>query len=141
VHLHPDARAERGPSFCYTHGLKAHDGNCQRLLHGHRGTFHTTWDGKADSELDYWLAQRFDGAHFAAKRDVRGSHVAYVSEQGAFDLMMPKGRVVVLPTEPSIENLARFAFETVINERHLDGKRLVVRGYEGARKGARFSQH
>ena len=139
VHLHPDARAQLAPSFCYTHGLRAHDGNCQRLLHGHCGTFHTTWDGKADTELAQWLARRFDGAHFAAQRDVRGSLVAYVAEQGAFDLVMPHGRVVAIDAEPSIENLTRIAFETVVNERHLDGNRLVVSAYEGSRKGACFS--
>lgn len=42
-HLARDARAEQQASFAYTHGLRHHDGNCQRLLHGHRGVFVVIW--------------------------------------------------------------------------------------------------
>ena len=138
-HLARDARAEQQASFAYTHGLRHHDGNCQRLLHGHRGVFVVIWDGIRDPELEGWLVRRFDGAHFAAARDVSGSAVAYRAAQGDFTALLPANRIVPLHVEPTIENIATFAFEELVREQRLDGRRLMVRAYEGPNKGAMYA--
>lgn len=130
---YPNAR------FCYTHGLPHHDGNCQRLLHGHRGAFDVRFDGRDDAQLSQWLAQRFDGAHFAHARDVDGGKVAYVAPQGQFAAKLPTDRIVALNDEPSIEHIVRHAFETLIREKRLDAARVSVRANEGPRNGARYS--
>ncbi len=138
-HLARDARAEQQASFAYTHGLRHHDGNCQRLLHGHRGVFVVIWDGIRDPELEGTLIQRFDGAHFASARDVSGDAVAYRAAQGDFTALLPAGRIVSMAVEPTIENIAQFAFEELVRGQGLDARRLMVRAYEGPNKGAMFS--
>jgi len=139
AHLTRDARAEQQAGFAYTHGLRHHDGNCQRLLHGHRGVFVAMLDGIRDPELEGWLVRRFDGVHFAAARDVHGDTVAYQAAQGDFTAHLPPGRLVVLDTEPSIENVTQFAFAEVTRVHNLDARRLVLQGYEGPQRGVSFS--
>ena len=138
-HLAQDARAEQQASFAYTHGLRHHDGNCQRLLHGHRGVFVVIWDGIRDPELESALVRRFDGAHFASGRDVSGDAVAYRAAQGDFTALLPAGRIVPMAVEPTIENIAQLAFDDLVRGQGLDARRLMVRAYEGPNKGAMFS--
>lgn len=126
-------------AFAYTHGLPHHDGNCQRLLHGHRGFFDVTWDGRDDRELAQWLARTFDGAHFAHVRDARDGGVTYTAPQGRFSATLPAERVVAINNEPSIEHVVAHAFDTLAEAKHLDPTRLAVRANEGPRNGARFS--
>lgn len=154
ITLAPEPRCSTEASFRYTHGLKHHDGNCQRLLHGHRNVIEALWDGRRDAELEAFLAATFADAHFAHAGDVEDFEasglvlgtrdaarpgfvsIRYRAAQGEFAARLPAARLIAFEVEPSIENMTRRAWELVRERFELDGARLVVRGYEGLQKGA-----
>lgn len=136
VLLRDELRLASEPSFSYTHGLKHHDGNCQRLLHGHRNVIEARLDGRRDVRLELALVELFADKHFASRADVRGGLVSYRSAQGEFRAELPPERLVVLEREPSIEHIAAYAHAWLTRRFELAPQRLSVTAYEGLRKGA-----
>lgn len=148
------ARLETEPSFRYTHGLRFHDGNCQRLFHGHRNPVEVYVNGARSPEWEAALAAEWSDAHFVAvptlqnrqeldlplgRRRPRHEGVArleYKAGQGTFRASLPAARVVLTSSEPSIETMARLGCE-VLRSLGCEGSIKVV-AYEGLNKGASF---
>lgn len=139
------------PWYRYTHGLKFHDGNCQRLWHGHRNAIDIRVDEVQDLEMERTFAELFFNAHIAHEENIVGGgkwkigqrqthadwvEVAYEASQGAFRTRIPGENVVVLPTECTVENIADFVLEETA--RHRTGS-IEVTVYEGIHKGSRLS--
>ena len=137
------------PYYHYTHGLKKHDGNCQRIAHGHRSKIDIYINGQY-SEL--WVkkwAQRWSDIYLASDEDLLDSTLlsftpsestvpmhcsAYHSAQGYFELLMPASRCEVLNNDTTVEELARFICETIKQEEGQNN--VIVYAYEGIGKGA-----
>ena len=148
-------RLETGASFRYTHGLRYHEGNCQRLFHGHRNPVEVWVEGQRSPEWEAILAAEWSDAHFVAlptlknlpeldlplgRRRARHEGVAkveYKSAQGVFRAKLPAARVVLVESEPSIEKMAELG-ATVLRDLGLKGPLRVV-AFEGLNKGASFS--
>ncbi len=126
-----------GARFRYTHGLRLHQGNCQRLFHGHRNPIEVWQEGQRLPHWEEQLARAWDGAHFAYGPTVQNNVVEYESPQGFFHGKLPAGKVIVLPVEPSIENIAEYGAK-YLRQEGLKGPFTVV-AYEGLNKGASFS--
>jgi hypothetical protein len=139
------------PWYRYTHGLKFHEGNCQRLWHGHRNSIDIRVNEAPDLELEQHFADLFYNAHIAHQENLVGnqdwrigerqSHldwveVAYEAGQGFFRTRIPGENVVVLPCECTVENIAEFVLEGSRKRRRGS---LEVRVYEGIHKGSRLS--
>ena len=153
--LSAPARLEHEASFRYTHGLRFHDGNCQRLFHGHRNPVEVWVEGARSPEWEAILASEWSDAHFVAlptllnlkeldlplgRRRARHEGVAeveYCSAQGRFRAKLPAARVVLVEREPSIEKMAELG-ASVLRELGLKGNLRVV-AYEGLNKGASWS--
>lgn len=140
------------PWYRYTHGLKHHDGNCQRLWHGHRNAIDVTVNGRPDPELERYFADLFFNAHIAFAENIQGGkklevgrrqvqhehlEVQYESTQGKFWARIPGRNVVVVPVEPTVENLAGFVLDEAARRR---SGSLEVRVYEGINKGSRLNR-
>lgn len=149
------------PFYHYTHGLKKHDGNCQRIAHGHRSRVDVQISGKSQSAANasdnsdtsaYWQrywAERFNDIYIGTEEDLETlpnlvmnatltaqTHYffAYEASQGRFELAIPKTECEIIKTDSTVECLAQF----MANEQ----KRLApefshtVFAYEGVGKGA-----
>lgn len=152
--LSSPARLETEASFRYTHGLRRHEGNCQRLFHGHRNTVEVWQEERRSPEWEAILAAEWGDAHFVALPTLknlpeldlplgrrRARHdgvveVEYQSGQGTFRARIPAARVVLMESEPSIEKMAELG-ATVLRDLGLKGPVRVV-AYEGLNKGASF---
>ncbi|WP_353248157.1 6-carboxytetrahydropterin synthase [Salinisphaera sp. T31B1] len=135
-------RPERidGASYHYCHGLKNHDGDCQRMGHGHRCRLAVEMDGRDRPDLARSWADRWQGV-FIGQREDRvdiapdgRQHFAYSAPQGRFSMRLAAERCVLLDGPPTVENIAdHIAGELAAAH---PGHALRVRAYEGVGKGA-----
>jgi 6-pyruvoyl-tetrahydropterin synthase len=154
--LRTDPRFIQEPHFRYTHGLRLHKGNCQRLLHGHRNPVEVRIGGERSRKWEEFLAREWDGAHFVyaptlENRDsldlplgrrvpAHGGFgcIAYSAPQGAFRATLPASRLILLETEPSIENIAGLGAGR-IRQAGERAEAIQVVAFEGLNKGAVFT--
>ena len=154
--------------FHYTHGLKDHYGNCQRLFHGHRNTVDIYVNGLLCPESERELTQTIlsNHVHFCFWENVTNQdeiikacqtslpeglysevpqvHISYKASQGQFNGSLPGSTVYFLQEESTVENLAiHFAKKM----KHLQEsqrprnkrKQITVHAYEGIGKGAQVT--
>ncbi len=140
------------PFYHYTHGLKKHDGNCQRIAHGHRSKIDIFTDGELDLQSQQYWAERWADIYIGSEEDrVQVEHLkmnvsvsnedyygfAYESSQGYFEMVIPKSVTEIINTDSTVECLAQHVL-TVQLER-LAGKSSRIMAYEGVGKGAMIS--
>lgn len=142
-----------GAYYHYSHGLKKHDGNCQRIAHGHRSPIELFVDGIRDPQLEQKFANRWKDIYLGSKEDLvtlgtlslskhalqttEESHFAfkYTAPQGEFQLAIEKKRTELIETDTTIELLANFIADEVKSELS-DTQTVRVVAYEGVGKGA-----
>jgi len=136
--------------YHYTHGLKEHYGNCQRLFHGHRNTIDIMVDGVRDNHFEKLMAERLQNKHLIFKENVKKVYanegvsriqVEYQSGQGYFFADLPFHMVEIFPYETTVENISRFVCNQVkVKFGNLrDFRSVQVNAYEGIQKGATTS--
>jgi len=129
-----------GAHYHYCHGLKSHDGNCQRMGHGHRCRLAIAIDGENRPDIAAAWAARWQGIFIGQREDQRAVEdggrlrFAYAAEQGHFEMIVDAARCVVLDGPPTVENIADYLAGEVARE-HVDHT-VRVRAYEGVGKGA-----
>ncbi len=145
--------------FHYTHGLKEHYGNCQRLFHGHRNTVDVEINGRAAPEYEHFLANElFKGSvHFCKWENVANHaeiaracgtekpegrypelppvEIEYQASQGTFRGILPGQAAYFLQAESTVENLSMH-FAKLIKAKVGEADVVSVRAYEGIAKGA-----
>ena len=153
---------EHRPLFHYTHGLKKHRGNCQRLFHGHRNTLEVHVNGRPHRDLEQWLVHDnigLDPIHFCLfenvvdedKEELRKAtgqktpegrffnlppvHIEYQSGQGIFRATLPGRGVYFLQEESTVENLSSH-FAKAIKSKVGPRDTVCVHAFEGIGKGA-----
>lgn len=138
-------------SFHYTHGLKQHYGNCQRLFHGHKNTIEIFLNGERKTLWEKRLINEvFKGnIHFAFRENLvtrntdsikesKYFELEYVSSQGRYNCKLPREDVYIMPCETTIENISQY-FACWIKTNWAQTNDVVeVVAYEGIGKGARF---
>jgi len=143
VHLHLREEVIDGPSYRYVHGLRQHEGNCQRIAHGHRSRIQVWRDGERSEADERWLADRWRDIYLGSRADLRGEveregvscyAFQYRAPQGEFELVIPRSRCDLLDTESTVECIAGH-IAAILKHRH-PAAGFRVRAYEGVRKGA-----
>ncbi|OZS43952.1 6-carboxytetrahydropterin synthase [Photobacterium sanguinicancri] len=145
-----------GAFYHYTHGLKKHDGNCQRIAHGHRSPIELLVNGKRDAEREQQWAQRWQDIYLGSAEDqanvndlTLSQHAQSVSDethygfrytapQGEFELAIARTETEILDTDTTVELLAGYIAQQV--KPTLKGDDILdVVAYEGVGKGAMAS--
>ncbi|MCW8125214.1 6-carboxytetrahydropterin synthase [Microbulbifer halophilus] len=125
--------------YHYSHGLKKHAGNCQRIAHGHRSRIRVFVDGKRSAEWEAKWAERWRDIYLGTREDLVSRddaelRFAYRAQQGDFALAIPARRCELLDCDTTVEQLAQYiAGQIAAGE---PDARVEVRAYEGLGKGA-----
>jgi 6-pyruvoyl-tetrahydropterin synthase len=135
--LRPEAI--EGSYYHYTHGLRKHAGQCQRIAHGHRSRLQVRVGGRRDDRLERHWADRWRDIYLGTAADIvahgKGRiRFAYRAGEGDFELELPVERCDLLQTDSTVERIAEHLAVQVAAER--PGMPVEVRAYEGVMKGA-----
>jgi 6-pyruvoyl-tetrahydropterin synthase len=138
--------------YHYTHGLKLHDGNCQRIAHGHRSKIQIFVDDVRNSQLENKWCKRWQDIYIASEADrVQKSEIqlseqamlnvtpdhqyfSYTAPQGRFDIAVDNKVLDVVDCDSTVELLADFIARQL--HKDLPDNTIKVIGYEGVAKGA-----
>ncbi|MGB3621614.1 6-pyruvoyl tetrahydropterin reductase [Ketobacter sp. MCCC 1A13808] len=132
-----------GAFYHYSHGLKKHLGNCQRIAHGHRSRIKVKRNGKRDPLLEKAWALKWKDIYIGTKEDltepfsdkgVEYCTFAYQAQQGDFELTLPKSKVYLIDTDTTVEYLAEHIAGR-LNQDNPDCE-IEVKAFEGVMKGA-----
>jgi len=132
-----------GAYYHYSHGLKKHNGNCQRIVHGHRSKIEIYENHQRNQSLeDYWAAC-FRNIYIGTREDISDeieidnkTHItfSYKARQGDFSVTLPKKRVYVLDTDSTVELIADHIAKACTEKN--PNNHYKVKAYEGVGKGA-----
>jgi 6-pyruvoyl-tetrahydropterin synthase len=142
-------RAENSTGFFYHYslGLKKHDGNCQRIAHGHRSTIQIYTDGMLSPRLNKYWCERWEDIYLGSAEDQCSADALehlndadnsycfrYEAAQGWFELTMPQHHCEIVSCDTTVECLADYIAAEL---KQLDqSKQYKVVAYEGVGKGA-----
>lgn len=139
--------------YHYTHGLKKHDGNCQRIAHGHRSRLQILIDGERDFALEQIWAERWRDIYLGSEEDVAAlaklersaaaaelsetTHIgySYTADQGLFELIVPLSENDLIATDSTVECIATHLADAIRRQRPT-ANTVQVRAFEGVGKGA-----
>lgn len=138
------------PFYHYTHGLKKHDGNCQRIAHGHRSKIIITENGQESGKWQNYWAERWSDIYIGSEEDLVDINqmsislmndtpvycFKYEASQGEFEMAIAKSVCELINYDSTVECLAQYVLEQTKLETNSE---LVVRAFEGVGKGAIIS--
>ncbi|SFC04939.1 6-carboxytetrahydropterin synthase [Pseudoalteromonas denitrificans] len=142
-------RAEdtNGFYYHYSHGLKKHDGNCQRIVHGHRSTIGIFENDMKSVRLQKEWALRWEDIYLGSAEDIivasllkfvspveNAWHFAYEAPQGYFELSISKSQCEILPVDTTVECIAQYIADELKSNAKSNTYKVIA--YEGVGKGA-----
>jgi 6-pyruvoyl-tetrahydropterin synthase len=149
IELNLRAEIINTPYYHYTHGLKKHDGNCQRIAHGHRSKISIIENHSESLHWQQYWADRWCDIYVGSTEDIVelskmsfslannfAEHYlfAYQASQGWFELAIPKAESELVDTDTTVECLAQYIADE--QKRLAPGADFKVFAYEGVGKGA-----
>jgi len=127
--------------YHYSHGLKKHDGNCQRIAHGHRSKIEIFVDGARQPELEKEWSKKWKDIYVGTledlhnQKDIEGvqhNHYQYEAPQGKFSLTLPTQACYDIVTDTTVEQIANHIANAFLESGHS----VTVKAFEGIGKGA-----
>lgn len=129
-----------GAFYHYSHGLQQHDGNCQRIAHGHRSRIKVYLDGQRDTSVEAQWANTFSDIYIGTRSHLIESgaddmlEFHYTAPQGHFEIALPTAVCYLVDTESTVEQIAAHLASEI--KTAYPTKSVSVRAYEGVAKGA-----
>ena len=129
--------------YHYSHGLKKHLGNCQRIAHGHRSRIDIWANGKKSPALEQRWANEWQDIYLGTREDLLARPVykgadyfyfAYEAEQGPFEITLPQRCCYLMDTDTTVEFIAHHIAQKTRQEN--PESFIRVKAYEGINKGA-----
>lgn len=147
----------QGPFYHYSHGLKKHNGNCQRITHGHRSRIEIWRNDQLDTQLMQYWANQWRDIYIGTRSDLVPQpndatenrtlensveeadvyHFEYRAQQGVFSLSLPASRCYLIDTDSTVEYIAQHI--TACLKQQMPEDSFVVKAFEGIGKGAKIS--
>lgn len=142
IQLSFEAEDISGAFYHYSHGLKKHDGNCQRIAHGHRSRIQIWRNGNRDADLETNWAERWADIYVGSDEDLISisqddksqMHFAYDAPQGHFELTLPQRVCYMMDSDTTVECIAAHIAKVIQSESPSDS--ITVKAFEGLHKGA-----
>jgi len=141
IRLHHESTSD--PSFHYSHGLRQHAGNCQRIAHGHRSRIEIYQDEERNRELETEWAELWRDIYIGTRSDLVDQfrhgdadyyRFSYLAEHGEFNLELPQALCYLINTDSTVENLAQHIADSL--KQKYPQSDFQVRVFEGVDKGA-----
>jgi len=141
LRLHHETTSD--PSFHYSHGLRQHAGNCQRIAHGHRSRIEIFQDGERNRKLESEWAELWHDIYIGNRSDLTAElqyaksdyfQFSYQAIHGEFRLELPQRLCYLIDTDSTVENLAQHIADSL--KQHHPESEFQVRVFEGVDKGA-----
>jgi 6-pyruvoyl-tetrahydropterin synthase len=143
--VHLTLRVEEGdePYYHYTHGLKKHQGNCQRIAHGHRSKLRMWINSNKNSELEGEVVELWKDIYIGTEEDVIAQYgsgdeayvqFSYTAQEGRFDLVIPQKFCYIIPTDSTVECIAHYLAS--LAKKAFPNDEVKVQAFEGVQKGA-----
>lgn len=135
-----------GPYYHYSHGLKKHFGDCQRIAHGHRSRICVWQDEMESPDLAKQVSELWTDIYLATEEDIKESvsidgvdywRFEYHANQGLFQLTIAKSKCFLIESDTTVELIASFLANYL--KRQLPESSIRVKAYEGVDKGAIMS--
>ncbi|MGB1270706.1 MAG: 6-pyruvoyl trahydropterin synthase family protein [Endozoicomonas sp.] len=142
LHLYPEEIG--GAYYHYSHGLKKHLGDCQRIAHGHRSQIRVFVDQQRDQVLEAFWSKRWRDIYIATREDLKETFYvcqteyycfSYTSGQGYFELKIPSSDCYLIDTDTTVELLAEHMAAELSRKKGQD-REIEVIAFEGLNKGA-----
>ncbi len=154
INLRDEEINETEAYFHYTHGIREHDGLCQRTFHGHKSKLEVFYGDERRVDLEHYITRSLFGnsIHIASdcqitngettnlKPNENSSILTYESSMGYYEARIPNSRLFKIPSKTSIEaisnQLANLIKDKLAKEYGQLTKEVRVIAYEGIGKGA-----
>lgn len=125
--------------YCYSHGLKKHDGNCQRIAHGHRSKIEIFENGKRNKTLEKHWSDTLADIYIGSRSDILSqtnyrTRFAYDAPQGHFEIELDNNTIHLIETDSTIECIAEHIANQV--KASHPNSTIKIKAYEGVKKGA-----
>jgi 6-pyruvoyl-tetrahydropterin synthase len=129
----------KGVEYQYSHGLKKHQGNCQRIAHGHRSTLNIWQNNIASPQLETEWASLFKDIYIGTREDIQSENelcitFKYESAQGEFEIALSPEAVYLIETDSTVEWIANHIASELKNR--YPESRFKVKAFEGVGKGS-----
>lgn len=142
IQLSFEAEEINSAFYHYSHGLKKHDGNCQRIAHGHRSRIQIWKNGLRDNDLEASWAERWADIYIGSEEDLISissdakpqMHFAYDAPQGHFELTLPQSACYMIDSDTTVECIAAHIAKVLQSEN--PDSSITVKAFEGLHKGA-----
>ncbi|MCL6272134.1 6-carboxytetrahydropterin synthase [Sansalvadorimonas sp. 2012CJ34-2] len=141
LHLYPQKLT--GAYYHYSHGLKKHKGDCQRIAHGHRSPLSIYIDNTRREDIEHDCAEQWRDIYIASQEDLQGTTLidecehnvfSYQAIQGYFELTIPASHCYVMDTDTTVELLATHLAQKLGQQFPCSNIKVIAN--EGFRKGA-----
>ena len=135
----------KGDFYHYSHGLKKHFGDCQRIAHGHRSKIKIWENGEFSKKWSAHVADLWRDIYLATEEDIKKRELIdaqqlltfeYHANQGLFQLTIPESRCFLMTTDTTVELIASFLAGYLKSK--CPKSKFRVKAYEGVDKGACF---
>jgi 6-pyruvoyl-tetrahydropterin synthase len=141
LHVSLNTELIGGAYYHYSHGLKKHNGNCQRIAHGHRSKIEIFVNGTRQPEMEKNWANQWQDIYIGTQEDlhnqtviegIQHNHYRYTAPQGEFSLTLPSKACYDIETDTTVEQIAKHIAKTLLES----GRSVTVKAFEGIGKGA-----